>query len=374
MNVVASSPEGLEKSLAEEISNLGGFNINTYKRFVNFECDFETFYRVHFYSRLAFRFYREIASFNCFDKQSLYEGVRDSFDWLNWLHFDKTFNVQVTGRTSSLSHTHFTALEVKNSITDLQQAVWNKRSNISLDNPDFIIHLHLNNNKAILSLQSSVESLHKRGYRPAIGNAPLKENLASGLINMTQWNGKVPLIDFMCGSGTFLIEAVNQFLGVPINIDQVYLFENWLDFKKDIYLNEKNKAKNKIINYEKLPILIGCEINKKVFEHANVNISLAGLENYIELINNDFLALQLSCTPGIIICNPPYGKKLGDENELICLYEQMGIFLKNNFSGWEFWLLSGNPKLTKYLKMKSSLKIPVSNGGIDCRWIKYLIR
>jgi len=374
MNVVASSPEGLEKSLAEEISNLGGFNINTYKRFINFECDFETFYRVHFYSRLAFRFYREIASFNCYDKQSLYAGVRDSFDWLNWLHFDKTFNVQVTGRTSSLSHTHFTALEVKNSITDLQQAVWNKRSNISLDNPDFIIHLHLNNNKAILSLQSSVESLHKRGYRPAIGNAPLKENLASGLINMTQWNGKVPLIDFMCGSGTFLIEAVNQFLGVPINIDQVYLFENWLDFRKDIYLNEKNKAKNKIINYEKLPTIIGCEINKKVFEQANVNISLAGLENYIELINNDFLALKLSCTPGIIICNPPYGKKLGDENELIYLYEQMGIFLKNNFSGWEFWLLSGNPKLTKYLKMKSSLKIPVSNGGIDCRWIKYLIR
>ena len=374
MNVVASSPEGLEKSLAEEISNLGGFNINTYKRFINFECDFETFYRVHFYSRLAFRFYREIASFNCYDKQSLYAGVRDSFDWLNWLHFDKTFNVQVTGRTSSLSHTHFTALEVKNSITDLQKAVWNKRSNISLANPDFIIHLHLNNNKAILSLQSSVESLHKRGYRPAIGNAPLKENLASGLINMTQWNGKVPLIDFMCGSGTFLIEAVNQFLGVPINIDQVYLFENWLDFRKDIYLNEKNKAKNKIINYEKLPTIIGCEINKKVFEQANVNISLAGLENYIELINNDFLALQLSCTPGIIICNPPYGKKLGDENELIYLYEQMGIFLKNNFSGWEFWLLSGNPKLTKYLKMKSSLKIPVSNGGIDCRWIKYLIR
>jgi len=374
MNVVASSPEGLEKSLAEEISNLGGFNINTYKRFINFECDLETFYRVHFYSRLAFRFYREIASFNCYDKQSLYAGVRDSFDWLNWVRFDKTFNVQVTGRTSSLSHSHFTALEVKNSITDLQQSVWNKRSNISLDNPDFIIHLHLNNNKAILSLQSSVESLHKRGYRPAIGNAPLKENLASGLINMTQWNGKVPLIDFMCGSGTFLIEAVNQFLGVPINIDQVYLFENWLDFRKDIYLNEKNKAKNKIINYEKLPTIIGCEINKKVFEQANVNISLAGLENYIELINNDFLALQLSCTPGIIICNPPYGKKLGDENELIYLYEQMGIFLKNNFSGWEFWLLSGNPKLTKYLKMKSSLKIPVSNGGIDCRWIKYLIR
>ena len=143
MNVVASSPEGLEKSLAEEISNLGGFNINTHKRFINFECDFATFYRVHFYSRLAFRFYRQIASFNCYDKQSLYEGVRDSFDWLNWLHFEKTFNVKVSGRTSSLSHTHFTALEVKNSITDLQKAVWNKRSNISLDNPDSVSYTHL---------------------------------------------------------------------------------------------------------------------------------------------------------------------------------------------------------------------------------------
>ncbi|MCR8539345.1 MAG: class I SAM-dependent RNA methyltransferase [Prochlorococcus marinus CUG1439] len=374
MNVVASSPEGLEKYLAEEISNLGGININTYKRFINFECDHATFYRVHFYSRIAFRFYREIASFTCYDKQSLYEGVRDSFDWLDWLHYEKTFNVQVTGRTSSLSHTHFTALEVKNSITDLQQSAWNKRSNISLDHPDFIIHLHLNNNKAIISLQSSVESLHKRGYKPAVGNAPLKENLASGLIKMTKWNGNVPLIDIMCGSGTFLIEAINQFLEVPINIDQVYLFENWLDFRKDIYLNERNKAKNKIINYEKLPKIIGCEINKKVFDQATVNKSLAGLENYIELINNDFSELQLKFKPGIIICNPPYGKKLGNENELISLYDEMGMFLKNNFSGWEFWLLSGNPKLTKYLKMKSSLKIPVSNGGIDCRWIKYLIR
>ena len=374
MNVVASAPEGLEKYLAEEISNLGGFNINTHKRYVNFECDNATFYRIHFYSRLAFRFYREIASFTCYDKQSLYEGVRDSFDWLDWLHYKQTFNVQVTGRTSTLNHTHFTALAVKNSITDLQKSVWNKRSNISLDNPDFVIHLHLNNNKAILSFQSSLDSLHKRGYRPAVGNAPLKENLASGLIKMTQWNGKVPLVDIMCGSGTFLIEAVNHFLEVPLNIDQVYLFENWLDFSKEIYLNEKIKAKNKIINYEKLPKIIGCEINKKVFDQAFVNITLAGLENHIELKNNDFLELQLKSQTGIIICNPPYGKKLGSEEKLISLYDAMGFFLKENFSGWEFWLLSGNPKLTRYLKMKSSIKIPVSNGGINCRWIKYLIK
>ncbi len=374
MNLIASSPEGLEKYLASEIIDLGGFNVNTYKRSVSFECDYATFYRIHFFSRVAFRFYREVARFDCYDRLSLYEGVRDSFDWLRWLPCEKTFNVQVTGRTSSLSHSHFTALEVKNSITDLQQSVWNRRSNISLDNPDLIIHLHLNNDRGILSLQSSFESLHKRGYRPAIGNAPLKENLASGLLKMTEWKGTKPLVDLMCGSGTFLIEAINQILKVPLKFQQFYLFENWLDFNKNIYLEEKNKAQKKVITFEKLPKIIGSEINKDVFDQAKVNIKLAGLENYIELQNDDFKNIQFKSSEGLVLCNPPYGKKLGDENELITLYQDMGEFLKRNFSGWEFWLLSGNPKLTRYLKMKSSLKIPVSNGGIDCRWIKYLIR
>ena len=374
MNVIASSPEGLEKYLASEITELGGFNINTYKRSVSFECDYATFYRIHFFSRVAFRFYREVSRFVCYDRLSLYEGVRDSFDWLKWLPSEKTFNVQVTGRTSSLSHSHFTALEVKNSITDLQQSVWNKRSNISLDNPDLIIHLHLNNDRGVLSLQSTFESLHKRGYRPAIGNAPLKENLASGLLKMTEWNGTKPLVDLMCGSGTFLIEAINQILKVPLKFQQFYLFENWLDFNKNIYLEEKSKAQKKVIAFEKLSQIIGCEINKDVFDQAKVNIKKAGLNNYIELQNDDFKNIQFKSSEGLVLCNPPYGKKLGDENKLITLYEDMGEFLKSNFSGWEFWLLSGNPKLTRYLKMKSSLKIPVSNGGIDCRWIKYLIR
>jgi len=374
MNIIASAPEGLEKYLAKEIIDLGGFNINSYKRSVSFECDYSTFYRIHFFSRIAFRFYREVAHFSCYDRQSLYEGVRDSFDWLKWLPSEKTFNVQVTGRTSSLSHSHFTALEVKNSITDLQQSAWNNRSNISLKNPDLIIHLHLNNDRAVVSLQSTIESLHKRGYRPAIGDAPLKENLAAGLLKITEWQGTKPLIDLMCGSGTFLIEAINQILKVPLNFQQLYLFENWLDFKKDIYLDEKNKARKKNIDFDKLSRIIGCEINKDVFDQAKVNVSLAGLENYIELQNNDFKRIKLNSSEGLILCNPPYGKKLGEESQLVRLYEDMGIFLKKNFSGWEFWLLSGNPRLTRYLKMKSSVKIPVSNGGIDCRWIKYLIR
>ena len=315
-----------------------------------------------------------ITRFPCHDKQSLYHGIRDSFDWLKWLPSEKTFNVQVTGRTSTLSHSHFTALEVKNSITDLQKSEWHNRSNVSLKNPDFVIHVHLNNDQAVVSLQSTFESLHRRGYRPAIGNAPLKENLACGLLKITEWNSNKPLIDLMCGSGTFLIEAINQLVNAPLNFQKFYLFENWIDFKKDIFLDEKNKAKTKLVSYGKLSKIIGYEINKDVFEQAKVNVSLAGLGDYIELQNDDFTKIKFNSSEGLILCNPPYGKKLGDENQLITLYENMGEFLKKNFSGWEFWLLSGNPRLTRYLKMKSSLKIPVSNGGIDCRWIKYLIR
>ena len=374
MKVTASCPEGLESFLEEEILQLGGCKIRSYKRSVSFDCDYATFYRMHFFSRIAFRFYREVAKFSCYDRKTLYEGVQESFDWLNWLPFNKTFNVQVTGRTSILNHTHFSALEVKNAITDLQKSVWNKRSNISLDNPDLVIHLHLSGEQAVISLQSSYESLHKRGYRPAVGNAPLRENIASGLLKITKWNGAVPLIDIMCGSGTFLIEAINQVLEIPLKTRPFYLFENWIDFNQDIYLDEKNKVKSKIINYSNLSKVIGCEIDKKVFNQAKLNISLAGLENYIELLNVDFQNLKFNSVKGLILCNPPYGKKLGNKNQLIDLYADMGRFLKDNFSGWEFWLLSGNPGLTRYLKMKSSLKVPVSNGGIDCRWIKYLIR
>ena len=191
---------------------------------------------------------------------------------------------------------------------------------------------------------------------------------------LSQWNNTIPLVDPLCGSGTFLIEAINQILEVPLNFKESYLFENWLDFRREIYLYEKIQAKKKVIKFDTLPKVIGCEINKNVFNQAKVNVRFAGLAKYIELQNHNFTKIKFNASQGLILCNPPYGKKLGNEQELIPLYENIGVFLKKNFSGWEFWLLSGNPRLTRYLKMKSSVKIPISNGGIDCRWIKYLIR
>ena len=374
MNIIASSPEGLEKSLAKEINNYGGSNISILKRCVSFRCNHETFYKLHFFSKIAFRFYRQISSFYCFDKDSLYKGVQSSFDWLKWLPTDKTFCVYVTGKNSNLRHSHFTSLQVKNAIVDLQKASYGKRSNICIDNPYLIIHLHLHDNKALLSLQSTVESLHKRGYRPSLGNAPLKENLAAGLIKITEWDGSKPLIDLMCGSGTFLIEGVSNALNIP-HIKKNYLFKNWSDFNESIYEQEISKVYKNAPNEKKVSKVIGYEIDKEVYLQAKKNIDLSGFSKYIEIHNKDFINLQkINAEPGIIVCNPPYGKKIGEVDALTELYFKIGTSLKNNFSGWEFWLLSGNPLLTKYLRMKANLKIPVSNGGIDCRWIKYFIR
>ena len=373
MNVVASSPDGLEKLLAKEVSNFGGEQIKIFKRSVSFKCDLATFYRLHFCSRIAFRFYREVSRFPCTDKNSLYEGVKLSFDWLSWLPTNKSFCVHATGKNFFLRHTHFTALQVKNAIVDLQKLYFGSRSNISLENPYLVIHLHLNNEEAILSLQSTVESLHKRGYRPLMADAPLKENLAAGLMQIIEWDRKKPLIDIMCGSGTLLIEAIKQNLRIPNLAKKKYLFENWIDFQQNIFESEKLKLNNNQLDDFKIPKVIGCEIDSNTYKQAKQNVSLAGMENYIELLNIDFLNLIINQEPGIICCNPPYGKRIGNEQELIDLYTQLGEFLKKNCSGWTFWLLSGNPKLTKFLKMKASLKIPINNGGIDCRWIKYLI-
>jgi len=178
----------------------------------------------------------------------------------------------------------------------------------------------------------------------------------------------------MCGSGTFLIEAIAKKLNIPNVVRNKYLFENWIDFQKESFLEQKSALQEKPQTNKDFINIVGCEINRDVFIQARKNIKIAGFESFINLYNDDFANLKIDGEKGVILCNPPYGKKLGDESELIELYEKIGKTLKNNFSGWEFWLLSGNSNLTQYLRMKSSLKIPVSNGGIDCRWIKYLIR
>ncbi len=374
MKLVASISQGLEKEGAQELIELGAFKVKASRRHILFEADMGCLYRLHLRSRLSFRFLREICSFSCKGPDELYRGVQDALDWENWLQPTKSFRVNVTGFGEGLSHTHYTALQVKNAIIDLQRELWGIRSSIDLDNPDICFHVHLANNQAFFSVDGSNSSLHKRGYRPAVGIAPIKETLAAGLMRMTGWDGTNNLIDPLCGSGTFLIEAVSTLLGISCGINKKFLFKNWPDFDVSIWDRELTIAKQVKTLNRKLPKIIGCEVDEVIANSAFDNVRKAGLENYIEIINCPFQEFQLPQGLGLLICNPPYGIRIGDENQLSNLYKELGDYCKKYASGWDLWVLNGNPKLSKYIGMKANRRFQVNNGSIDCRWLNYKIK
>ena len=374
MKLVASISQGLEQEGAKELIELGAKAVKASRRHILFEGDLACLYRLHLKSRLSFRFLREIARFSCNGPYELYNCIQSSIDWENWLKPNKSFRVDVTGFGEGLSHSHYTALQVKNAIIDWQRERWGLRSSIDLSNPDVCFHLHLANNQGVLSVDGSNSSLHKRGYRPAVGIAPIKETLAAGLMRMTGWDGTINLVDPLCGSGTFLVEAASNLLGIPSGIDREFLFKNWPDFDKSMWERELKLAK-KVSNFNtKSPKIIGCEIDESIAYSASENVRKAGLENYIKIINCPFQEFQLPSGLGILVCNPPYGKRIGDENRLPILYKQLGEYCKNKASGWDLWLLNGNPKLSKFIGMKANRRFQVNNGSIDCRWLNYKIK
>ncbi len=374
MQAIAVLPQGLEGEGSKELSSLGARSVQTFRGTVAFEADMSCLYRLYLQARLPFRLLREMARFRCSSPKDLYMGVQTALDWEHWLHPSRTFRVDVTGISRGLTHSHFTALQVKNAVVDLQRRVWGQRSSINLEKPDLCLHIHLTNGSAVLSLDGSTSSLHRRGYRAAVGIAPLKENLAAGLISSSSWDGTVPLVDPLCGSGTFLIEAVCLALGRAPGLHRALVLKNWFDFDHSLWAIEEDRARDIRFPIKDFPVILGCEQDLTVANQAKFNISSAGLERYIKVQTSHFQDLSLPKSPGVIVCNPPYGKRLGANENLSMLYKELGLFLKQKASGWQLWLLSGNPALTINLGMKASRRLPISNGGIDCRWLNYLIR
>jgi len=373
MQVIAILPQGLELEGVREIEAIGGQSVRPLKRAAAFECDMACFYRLHIQAMLPFRFLREMARFECTNPKMLYREVQIALDWKNWLHHSMSFRVDVTGSKEGLNHSHFTALQVKNAIIDLQRKLWGERSSINLNKPDLLIHLHINNQEAILSLDGSNGSLHKRGYKTQMGLAPIKENLAAGLIRLSEWNFHCPFVDPMCGSGTLLIEAAKMALKISPGINRRFAFENWADFNQKIWKQEIDNAQNSSRRKNESPIIIGCEENPSIAAQAEENIAESGLTEIIQIQKSHFREINLPQQNGLIACNPPYGKRIGSQQDLAPLYQELGSFLKDHASGWQLWLLNGNPKLSRFLKMKCDRRIPINNGGIDCRWLHYEI-
>jgi len=375
---VAVVPTGLEEAAAAELSALGCPTASPLRRAVRFRTDQAGYYRLHLRARLPFRLLRELVSFPCRSKHDLYAGVQRAADWTQWLPPGATFRVDASGSAPGLNHSHYSALQVKNALVDMQRQQWGKRSSVDLDNPDLSLHVHLGGGMASLSLDGSGGSMHRRGYRPAMGLAPLKENLAAGLITLTSWDGSMPLADPFCGSGTLLIEAARLALGRAPGLDRCFALERWPDFNPQLWQQERDAAaalaRNALTRGAPLAPMVGLEHDPAVLEQARLNAEAAGVSDFLDLRLGDCRDFLPPPGPGILVANPPYGERLSGGEDLEPLYADLGRMVKERCRGWSLWLLSGNPELTGALKLKASRRIPISNGGIDCRWLHYEIR
>ena len=366
----ATVARGLEEIAAQEITTLGGKNVIPTFTGVQFQGDQKLLYQVNLWSRTIFRVLVPINKFPCRDAKQLYGEIQE-ISWENYLSPEATFRVHCTGKNQQLNHTHFSALQVKNAIADQQIQSFGKRSNVDLENPDLIINLHIEKTHAILSLDSTGDSLHRRGYRPAMGIAPLKETLAAALLTMTDWDANLPLLDPMCGSGTFPIEAGLKALNIaPGLFRETFAFENWLDFDRALWEQLKQEARQQELSQLSGGIY-GYDRDLDVLAQAKTNAKNCNLEQQIHWSQVELSILEAPLDRGVIICNPPYGKRIGETEALGSLYKQLGDVFKQRFKGWVAYVLSGNKALTKQIGLRTSQRIPVYNGSLPCTLLRY---
>jgi putative N6-adenine-specific DNA methylase len=369
-NYFATVARGLEPLAAAELETLGAKNVQTEFCGVAFAGDQDLLYRVNLWSRLVFRVLVKLATCPCADGEDLYRGIQ-SIDWRPYLPPEKTLAVDATGKNRRLNHSHFTALQVKNAIVDQQRQHWGERSAVDTQRPDVQINVHIHDEHCTVSLDSSGGSLHRRGYRAAVGAAPLKETLAAALVQLSGWAGDVPLIDPLCGSGTLPLEASLQALNVaPGLFRDRFGFETWPDFRADRWQQLRQAAEAS--RQEHLAVTVwGCDRDAEVILQAQGNAQRCGMADSIQFFQQELEDLAAPADSGYILCNPPYGERLGQHEDLGALYRLLGDVLKQRFKGWTAFVLSGNKDLARYIGLKSAQRMPVYNGSLPCQWMKY---
>lgn len=366
----ATVARGVEEIAARELATLGAQEIQPDYCGVYFTGDRHLLYKVNLWSRLAFRILVQLKKIKAFTAKELYHGVQ-SIDWSAYFSPQQTFAVTCTGINKNLNHTHFTALQVKNAIIDQQREMFGDRSTININDPDILINAHIQDNRCILSLDSSGHSLHKRGYRPAMGKAPLKENFAAALLELAEWTPDQPLIDPLCGSGTFVIEAALKSMNFAPGLFQGdFGFQHWRDFDAELWQNLLNEAEYAATDQIVAPI-IGQDRDQNVIQQAWTNAENCGVAEQIKLACRELSDIQAPADHGIIICNPPYGKRLGSDEDLGLLYKTIGDIFKQQFKGWTGYILTGNSELAKKVGLRTARRFVVYNGGLECRLLKY---
>ena len=367
--MIAKTFQGLEEILAEELTTLGANDIQIGRRMVSFSGDKRMMYKANFCLRTAIRILKPIKNFTAKDADEVYNQIQ-TIPWEEYLDVNKTFAIDAVVFSEEFRHSKFVSYKVKDAIVDYFREKTGSRPNISVTHPDLQLNIHIAENDCTLSLDSSGESLHRRGYRQEAVEAPLNEVLAAGMILMTGWDGECDLIDPMCGSGTIAIEAALIARGIaPGVFRKEYAFEKWPDFDKEMFdriYNDESQER------EFTHKIYGYDINRNAVDIATRNVKAAGLSKEIEIAQQDFHKFTQPAEKSIIITNPPYGERISTP-DLLGLYRTIGERLKHQFLDNDAWVLSYREECFDQIGLKPSIKIPLYNGSLECEFRKYEI-
>lgn len=365
--MIAKTFQGLENVLAEELTRLGANNIQVGRRMVSYTGNQELLYRSNFCLRTAIRVLKPIKHFRATSADEVYEAVK-SIDWAQYLGNEQTFAVDSVVYSTEFRHSKFVAYKVKDAIVDQFRERTGSRPNIRLTNPDIQLNMHIAEYDCTLSLDSSGESLHRRGYRQEAVEAPLNEVLAAGIILMTGWRGQCDFIDPMCGSGTLPIEATLIARNMaPGLFRKGYAFEKWADFDSELFEQIYNDDSQEVDFQHHV---YGYDNNRAAVSIAERNVKAAALSGDITIAFQDFADFTQPANPAVIVTNPPYGERIKPE-DLLGLYKMIGAQFKKQFVDNEAWVLSYREECFDAIGLKPSLKVPLYNGALECELRKY---
>lgn len=365
----ATCPRGLEQVLAAELTELGAQRIQTVDGGASFAGDHALCYRSNLASRIASRFMWQVGHTRYESEHDIHEAAR-ALPWPR--HFDvrRSIRVDVSAIRSPVRSLDFVTLRVKDAVCDAFRASRGQRPDVDTRSPDVRIHVFLTRNEATFYLDTSGEPLFKRGWRIGAGDAPLRENLAAGIIRLAGWALPVPLFDPMCGSGTFLIEAAMMALQAAPGANRAFGFERLADFDAGMWRTIREKALSTREPARSLPIY-GSDKSGATLELARQNLRAAGLSDVVHVKQMDMLDGGPPAGSGILVTNPPYGERLDDPEQLALFYPRLGDALKRRFAGWTAYILSADPRLPKLVRLQASRRTPLYNGALECRLYEY---
>jgi putative N6-adenine-specific DNA methylase len=367
----ASCPRGLEALLADELHRLGALNPESLPGGVAFEGDRRVCYRANLESRLATRVLVRLARTRYRNEQDVYEAALAP-PWPEWFSEKRSIRVDVNAVRSPLKSLEFATLRIKDAVCDRFRTDRGSRPDVDTRSPDVRIQGFLDRDHVILYLDTSGEPLNRRGYRKEAGEAPLKENLAAGIVRLTGWDGAEPLLDPMCGSGTLVIEAAMMALAIPPGHARGFGFERLADFDWRAWNDVREAALARRLPPRKLAIFARDRYGEEL-KKARVNLEAAGLASCVELKQADILDSGAPARSGVLVANPPYGARLGEDRELAEFYPKLGDTLKKYYAGWRCYLFSGDPRLPKLIRLTASRRTPLYNGPLECRLYEYRI-